>query len=171
MYEEIIEKCSLFQGVSAHFKEHFLAKYEVKHFANNKRVVEQGDDSDGMYIVLKGELQVVVTETNKTESDNVIAKLGPTHYFGEISMISESKRTANVDTKTYADLMFIKRDDFQQSITSRDPDALMVAYNIANLLVDRLKETNQLVATLTAETPQSSELSAIRKKLLSIEIL
>jgi len=171
MYEDIIENCSLFQGVSAHFKQQFLAEHEVQHFQPTTRVVQQNTPSDGMYIVLNGELEVRVSEANKSDPEKPIATLRPSHYFGEVSMISEKNRTANVDTKTYADLMFIKRDNFQQGIANRDPDALMIVYNIANLLVNRLTETNHLIAKLVTAPSQSSELTEIRQKLSAIEIL
>ena len=171
MYEDIIEECSLFQGVSKHFKQQILSEHQIKTVSVGTRVVQQGDPSDGMYLVLQGKLTVSVRQSNPNDPEKKIATLSRAHYFGEICMISESNRTASVDTQVDSTLMCIRRDAFQQVIANRDPDGLLIVYNIANLLVHRLTQTNQLVAQLASQGPQSSELSRVREKLLAIEIL
>ena len=171
MYEKIIEQCTLFQGVSSNYQEQFMAKHQIKTVTAGARIVQQGEDGDGMYIVLSGLVEVVVSQGDTEEPEKVVKTLETGDYFGEICMIKAMTRTASVIAKTETKLMLIKRDEFQHAIEQRDLNALIIVYNIANILVKHLKDSNELVAKLATEVCPSSELLSMRDTLLAIDIL
>jgi len=65
---------------------------------------------DGVYIIVKSDVEVVREESGKGEI--VIAKQGPGECIGEIALISKAPRTATVRTFTRVDAVTIERGAF-----------------------------------------------------------
>ncbi len=66
-------------------------------------IIEEGSDSEEMYVVVKGELLVTKKAGGK---DVVLARLGPGEVVGEIALLDQAPRTATV--KTSDDSLLIK---------------------------------------------------------------
>ena len=69
------------------------AKGKRRHYAANAIVVNEGDASSSLYIVLSGRLKVFATSDEGR--DVVLADVGPGDYFGEISL-DGGQRSASV---------------------------------------------------------------------------
>ena len=61
-------------------------------------VIRQGDPADRFFIIVEGEVAVVHILENGKESE--IAKLGPGEMFGEMGILMETRRTADVRANT-----------------------------------------------------------------------
>jgi hypothetical protein len=55
-------------------------------------IVEQGKMGVGLFIIVKGAVEVVRARSDGTSF--VVDKLGPTQFFGELSLLDEAPRTA-----------------------------------------------------------------------------
>jgi CRP-like cAMP-binding protein len=78
-------------------------------------LVDQNDDTHDMYIIAKGECQVKITSNlMKLEPWKT---LRPGDYFGEISMIYESKRTAQVMSVKYSTLAKLTNQRYRELLT------------------------------------------------------
>ncbi len=86
------------------------ASVSQEHFGPGETIFRQGDLGDRVYIIVKGEVEVVREEPGKGE--NVLAKQGPGECFGEIALISNAPRTATVRTVTSVDAVTIERGAF-----------------------------------------------------------
>jgi NADH dehydrogenase len=86
------------------------ASVSQEHFGPGETIFRQGDVGDRVYIIVKGEVEVVQDEPGKGEI--VIAKQGPGECFGEIALISNAPRTATVRTVTGVDAVTIERGAF-----------------------------------------------------------
>src|SRR5262249_18355197 len=95
----VLEKVPIFQGTSAGFL-HQLA------LAREPAVYGPGDERGGeMYVVARGEVDVM-------DGEHVVATLGEGSFFGEVSLLTDAPRTADVRAKTICDLYVLQKEEF-----------------------------------------------------------
>jgi len=68
-------------------------------------IVHQGDIGDAFFLVVVGELSVLVREVG----DEPVATLGPGTFFGEIAVVTHQPRSATVVAATPAELISFPR--------------------------------------------------------------
>ncbi|MGB7860360.1 MAG: ATP-binding protein [Acidimicrobiia bacterium] len=66
-------------------------------------IIEEGTDSEEMYVVVTGEL--VVTKRGSTDNEVTLARIGPGEVVGEIAMLDQAPRTATVTTTIASDVI------------------------------------------------------------------
>lgn len=77
-------------------------------------LTEEGAAGREFIIVLEGDLEV-------RHDDQVVAKLGPGDYFGEIALLDDRPRTATVVARTPVSIEVLSRAEFS-SLLTRVPD-------------------------------------------------
>jgi NTE family protein len=98
-------------------------------------VCREGDESDGLYVVLSGELAV----WGGGERRRVINRLGPGEVLGEMSLIAGGRRTATVTVARSARLLVLDRAAFDRVLL---PNPKVLEY-FARLLSRRLATTSR----------------------------
>ena len=73
---------------------------EIKLFLPEDIIIRQSEVPECMYFIAKGECDVFVTDNNKLE--RFTKTLTSSHYFGEVAILKEWKRTATVTSKYYS---------------------------------------------------------------------
>ncbi len=82
-------------------------------------VVKQGDDGDRFYVIAQGKLEV---HTAGIHGERLrLAVLTDGDYFGEIALIKQGPRTANVQSITPAILLSLSKADFEK-LLSKSPE-------------------------------------------------
>ncbi len=84
--------------------------FSMEHFEAGDHIFTQGDPGDKMYVMVRGEVEVIYNEGKPNEQ--IIARLGAKQYFGEKSLFVGEPRSASVRTLTNVDVMTISRADF-----------------------------------------------------------
>jgi CRP-like cAMP-binding protein len=83
----------------------------VRVYAKNTILIQEGDKSDQLYVVLSGKLRVFLADHEGKEV--TIDILGPDQYFGEMALEGEP-RSASVMTTEPTKLSVIERSQFRQ---------------------------------------------------------
>jgi zinc transporter ZupT len=113
---------------------HLLHK---KNFSAGEKVFSQGDDSDAMYFIVSGDVEVVLHDAE--DSDTKVATLGEGQVFGEMGLLTGSVRVADVraisDVYTYK----IHRSDFEM-VTEGNQKFHDAVKQIAQTRLSELKE-------------------------------
>ncbi|MEH6822412.1 MAG: cation:proton antiporter [Motiliproteus sp.] len=78
--------------------------------APGDRVVHQGDPGNSLYFVATGAVDVMVEPAPRS--------LYPGDFFGEIALLTQQPRSADVIATRYSQLLMLKADDFQQLLAS-----------------------------------------------------
>ena len=84
-------------------------------------IIRQGDRADRFYIVAEGEVAVVHIKDSGEEVE--LATLGPGEMFGEIGILLEVCRTADVRANTNVSLLALGWDDFKALLDSSETTA------------------------------------------------
>ncbi len=93
----------------------WLESFDREFFKAGEQIIRRGDTADCAYIVVDGTLQVSVPKTDSPD-DVVISEMKRGELFGELALLIDSDRVANVTALTDCDLMVIDRQTFQSEI-------------------------------------------------------
>jgi MFS family permease len=90
--------------------EQVAADLHPMHFAAGEVVISQGAVGDRFYVIGSGEVEVDV-------SDQVVRRLGPGESFGEVALLRDVPRTADVVAVTDLELYAVGREAFVCAVT------------------------------------------------------
>ena len=103
---------------------------EEKHRVG-ETLCSEGDEWGGMYFIVDGEAAV-------TKGEKLLAELGPSAFFGEMSLFDNAPRSATVTAKTAIRLLRLERHDLM-AIMDEIP---AIAIGICQALSSRMREMN-----------------------------
>jgi len=78
-------------------------------------IIRQGDDGHELFFIVKGRFEVV---RDAATAPKVIAELGEGETFGELALISDMKRTADVRAMEDSELYVLEKSDFDHLLRS-----------------------------------------------------
>ena len=82
-------------------------------FPKNTVVVNEGDQTDSLYIIVSGRVKIYVSDDNGKEI--VLSEAGPGEYFGEM-VLDEGPRSASVMTLEPTEFLVIPGEDFKEFV-------------------------------------------------------
>ena len=124
----------LFADVDDQDLEKIAATSVVRSFNKNSIVITEGDSSSSLYVILSGEVKVYVSdEEGKT---NIVNRLGPGDYFGELSLIDEAPRSASVEAITRCQISILARQHFIQYLEQHPRVAIALLQGMGRRLRD-----------------------------------
>jgi glutaminase len=100
-------------------------------FASGDTVFHAGDPADSFFLILRGDVEVYVDTGPRREVR--LATLGPGSSFGELAMLSERRRTANVRAASATECLEVRFDDLEEGIKTK------LLLNLAGQLAGRLE--------------------------------
>ncbi len=108
-------------------------------------VIEEGESSQEMFVVLGGELEVV--KKSRDGHEVMVALIGPGDWFGEMSILDVQPRSATVRAVAPTLLLRITAEHVEQLFYRRDVKSYAILImNIARELSRRLRVADGLVA-------------------------
>ena len=117
-------------------------------YADGDVIISEGIISNNAYFIISGQVKVTKKISNKTV---VINQLGKGDVFGEMGLISQSVRSANVVAAGDVTLGIIDRKRFDDYLKTQPND--MQA--IMTTLVDRLRFTSEQLANIGIQLEQT----------------
>jgi CRP-like cAMP-binding protein len=110
-------------------------------FQDGEYVVRQGEVGDCMYLVLRGELEVLRRSSGR---EFVIAMLYEGDFFGEMALVESDIRSASVRAVGRAVLLKLEKETFLQRV-HEEP---LLAYQLLVQMSKRLREMDERLASL-----------------------
>jgi len=80
-----------------------------EHYEPGQDVFQQGEVGDRLYLILKGEVEVVREDEGESRR---LARLGPGEWFGEMAVLRQTMRNATVRCVSPLDLLSLPREEF-----------------------------------------------------------
>lgn len=138
----MLKYVSLFSSLNDQQIADLEAICEKRSVSKNTIVINEGDESNCLYIVKSGKAHAL--RIDETGRQFVINRFGPFDYFGEMSFFDGDVRCATVMTKEPCDLMILPRQAFLQ-LASKRPEIL---WNVNKALLDKLRAATKQIDAL-----------------------
>lgn len=120
---EILKQIPFFAELSDEDITAIGQKVQMQYFGPSQVIFEQGDYGEEMYIIKRGQVQVL-------RDDAVIAQLSDHAFFGEMALVSDEPRNATVKAKEEVEALVLKKDDFRQLLETIPTIASAVSYEV-----------------------------------------
>lgn len=136
-------------------KRHDTPILERRFIAKGQIVIKEGDFGHQAYLIQSGEMLVYLASEEKEVE---VARLGPGEIVGEMALIFDGPRTANVKAVVDSNLIVISRTMFEEKIRDSDPTIRAIVAMLSRRIVEAnnvrlnkkddlgdLKETTQTI--------------------------
>lgn len=111
MLSNLMQSAALFRPFSRSDRRDLVQRFRAREVPRGEALIKEGQASDGLYVVLSGEVDVVV-------KGRKVASLKEGEVFGEMSLLTRSAATATVVTARHTSLLRLPREDFDRLILS-----------------------------------------------------
>lgn len=114
----------------------------TKTFAKNTIIINEGDESDSLYIILSGTVKIFLSDEDGKEI--ILNTQAKGEYFGELALIDDAPRSASVMTLEDCKVCIILKSDFEAYI-SKHPE---ICFRLVRGLTKRLRKLTDNVKSL-----------------------
>ncbi len=146
---EAIHNVNIFKDLTKKELKEVLAVVYNRVYKKGDYIFRQGHPGNGMYIILKGKIQII-QEKMKGEhrQEEILATLESGDFLGELSLLDEAPRSASAYCTELTDILAFFKGDLMDLLNRRPELGSKIVLNIARVLGERLRLTNQLLAEL-----------------------
>jgi CRP/FNR family cyclic AMP-dependent transcriptional regulator len=138
----LLQNISLFAGLTETQLESIAQIAVLRQEPRNETLVFVGSEADLFFAILQGSVKVLNRDTEGREV--ILSLLHSGDSFGEMGLIDDLRRSADVVTNEPCELLVIRRSDFKRVLLeNRD-----ICWNVMKALVGRLREANDKIESL-----------------------
>ncbi len=139
---DLIRRVPLFSMLTANQAEAVAESVVKRRFRRGEVIVERGQKSNALYILLTGRARVVASDARGREV--ILAVLQPGDYIGEMSLIDNEPHSATVRAEVQTDVLMLGRSEFARCL----PENSSLSYAILRGLVQRLRNADRQIESL-----------------------
>lgn len=160
--DKALREVDFLKVISDDQRRDLAARASTRLFSQGEVIVRQGEESDELFLILRGET-IVTLESETVETE--ITRLKPGNFFGEMALVTGERRKATVKASKDTELLVIDHDAFE-AVLQKQPE---VVEELSKVLAERqiqLDEKAKLTAEERAHVVQRESnqlLSKIRK--------
>ncbi|HEX3812210.1 MAG TPA: Crp/Fnr family transcriptional regulator [Mycobacteriales bacterium] len=140
--DEVLSRSGLLQGIDPAAAEAAAAQFEYVEVPRSRVVFHEGEPGDSLYVVLEGKIKLGRKSPDGRE--NLVAVLGPSDQFGELSLFDPGPRMSTATAVTDARLARMTKPALRAWITNR-PE---IAERLLHVIARRLRRTEHMLADL-----------------------
>ena len=100
------------------------SKAVTKRYPRNTTIINEGDISDSLYIILSGGVRVYLSDMEGKEV--TLNDQGPGEFFGEMALLDSAPRSASVVTTGKTQLSIISKTDFEEFVIQHPQTLLKI---------------------------------------------
>jgi len=130
-----LKNIELFHDIPGEVLADIAALLEEETFEKGQYIVNEGDLGKELFMIVKGEVEVVV-------GGNVVAVMKEGAGFGEMALIDNQPRSADIIARNDVLVLKMESDDFLEILKQRDE----VALGVIKVLTGRIRELNAKLA-------------------------
>ena len=128
---EMLEKAPLWSGLSKKELKSMVRVSRERRFESGDTIVKKGEGGVGFYLILDGTVEI-------RSDGNTLSKLGPGQFFGEMSVLDNQPRSADVVTVQPSRVLILTAWEFKGLISAKP----RIALKMLQELVRRLRNTD-----------------------------
>ena len=134
-----LRQTKLFAGLQEPQLASLVHYLEAIRFPQFSHIIRQGQHGDAMYMVAEGEVRVLTIVEGK---ESILATLTPGDCFGEISLLDQGPRSADIIANKDSVLLRISHAAFDRLVREAPALALPFLLALSRAVVQRLRRTN-----------------------------
>lgn len=139
---DLLRRVPLFSLLTVTQAEVISGAVTKQRYKRGEVLVEQGQKSNALAILLTGRARVVSADSRGREV--ILATLGPGDYIGEMSIIDNEPHSATVRAEVQTDVLLLGRADFARCLSENASMSLVVMRG----LVKRLRYADRKIESL-----------------------
>ncbi len=140
--DDSLVRAGIFQGLDSAAVDALTTALEPVDFPRAHVIFNEGEPGDRLYIISSGKVKIGRRSADGRE--NLLAVMGPSDMFGELSIFDPGPRTSTATTVTEVRAMTMDRSALREWISKR-PD---IAEQLLRVIARRLRRTNNMLADL-----------------------
>lgn len=148
-----LRKVPLFKGINKYGLSEFEKLIHRRTYKADETIFWEGEPGVGMYIVLQGTVGIYKESTEHGREE--LAKLRAGEFFGELALLDESPRSASAVALENSEILGLFRPDLMELIERKPRLGNKFLFQLANLIGDRLKHTNDELQALWSKLEES----------------
>lgn len=138
----MLDNIELFSGLDEQELSELSSKAVTRQFPGHTMIINEGDISDSLYIILSGGVKVFLS--NEDGKEVTLNSQGPGDYFGEMALLDSAPRSASVITTEKSKLSILSRADVE-AFLKQHPEAML---KILRRSIGRLRALTDTVGSL-----------------------
>jgi len=142
---DTLRRTALFQGLDDAVLRQLSTQVITRQFPKNSIVVTQGDETDSLYVIIDGRVDVFLQ--NDKGKEIIINTLGECDSFGELAPLGGIPRQASIVTTESSTLVVISRQVFMDTLLTKPA----ISMRIINRLIDLIQNLTEEVSSLALE--------------------
>jgi CRP/FNR family cyclic AMP-dependent transcriptional regulator len=142
---ETLKSTVLFCGLDPADIDMVAAQTVTRQFPKNTVIVSQGDDTDSLYVIVKGRVDVFLH--NDKGKEIIINTLNVGESFGELAPLGGIPRQASIITTEESTFGIISRQVFMDTLLVKPS----IGMRIIDLLITRIQDLTEEVSSLALE--------------------
>ena len=139
---DLLRRVPLFSLLTVAQAEVISGAVVKRRFKRGEALVEQGQKSNALFILLTGRARVVTSDSRGREV--ILATLDQGDYLGEMSIIDNEPHSATVRAEVQTDVLMLGRAEFARCLTENASMSLVVMRG----LVKRLRHADRKIESL-----------------------
>ncbi len=139
---DLLRRVPLFSLLTAAQAQVISSAVIKRRFKRGESLVEQGEKSDALYILLTGRARVMASDSRGREV--ILATLAQGDYLGEMSIIDNQPHSATVRAEVQTDVLMLGRTEFSRCLSENAAMSLVVMRG----LVKRLRHADRKIESL-----------------------
>jgi len=139
---DTLKQNSLFEGLDQQDMEHVASQVTTREFPKNTVVVTQGDDTDSLYVIIRGKVDVFLQ--NEKGKEIIINTLSDCDSFGELAPLGGIPRQASIITTTPSLMAIISRQVFMDTLLTKPAISMRIIDRLISLIKDLTEEVSSL---------------------------
>jgi CRP-like cAMP-binding protein len=148
-YRALLSQTAIFRGGSASALEDLARRIQVRTRPAQTVIVAQDEPGDAMYVLVSGRAKVALFGDNGREL--TLSELRPGDFFGEMALLDNRPRSANVVAVDDVTMLMLTRDAFVAHLKTHPQTAL----NMLGELTQRLRRADETIASLALHDVES----------------
>jgi CRP/FNR family transcriptional regulator, cyclic AMP receptor protein len=135
--------CSLFDGLSSSELDQVISICHERIYHKNDIIANQGDIGNEVFIIVDGNVEILVNDKNDSAKKRTVAIIGKGHIIGEMGLVDQGPRSATMkamDEPTI--LQVILYEELKNLCKQNTQIGFTVMGNLASEISIKLRRTN-----------------------------
>ncbi|HEX2658309.1 MAG TPA: cyclic nucleotide-binding domain-containing protein [Polyangia bacterium] len=143
---DLLAQINIFAGLQPAYLKRIAAVGLREKYEADAVIFSEGAAGEKMYLILNGAVRISRQVPGMGEEALAVLRAG--HYFGEMSLVDDSPRSADARAHEATELLVLKKEDLEDLLFVDRDLAYDLLWNFVRTLTSRLRDTNDKMTFL-----------------------